>query len=42
MKKIAIVLLGIFITGMVLSGCKSNERCAAYDEAKKFQKESRR
>ncbi len=42
MKKLTIILLGIFIAGMVLSSCKSQEKCAAYDEAKKFQKESRR
>ncbi|MDD2962716.1 MAG: hypothetical protein PHQ65_07625 [Bacteroidales bacterium] len=42
MKKIAIALLLILSATLILSSCKSNESCAAYGEAGKYQIERRR
>ncbi len=42
MKKIVVLLLAAFITGLILSSCKSKESCAAYGEAKKYKVERRR
>ncbi|HNU20968.1 MAG TPA: hypothetical protein PK028_00900 [Bacteroidales bacterium] len=39
-EKIALILLFVFLIGMIAS-CKSEERCAAYGEAKKYQVEKR-
>lgn len=42
MRKIAVFLLMVMIAGIVATSCKSSERCPAYGETKKFQKEKRR
>jgi hypothetical protein len=41
MKKILFILLAAFISGMVLSSCKSSSSCAAYGETQKYQRETR-
>jgi len=42
MRKIAVFLLSLMVAVIVLSSCKSSERCAAYGETQKFQKEKRK
>lgn len=40
-KKIAIALLIAFVSGVLMTACKSNSSCPAYGETHKFQKETR-
>lgn len=40
-KKIAIALLIAFVSGIVVSSCKSNATCPAYGESYKYVKETR-
>ena len=40
-RKIAIALLIAFVSGVVMSSCKSNQSCPAYGESHKFIKETR-
>jgi hypothetical protein len=42
MKKIIIFLLLVIGASAILSSCRSQEQCAAYGEARKFQVEHRR
>jgi hypothetical protein len=39
MKRLAIILLSIFVLSIVMSSCVSNKKCAAYGEAYQYQKE---
>ncbi len=41
-KKITIFLIVVFLSGILMSSCKSSEKCPAFGEVKKFQKERRR
>ena len=38
-RKKALVLLFIFLAGIVVSSCKTREKCPAYGEYRKFKKE---
>jgi len=38
----ALAMIALLLAGLYLSSCKSQENCAAYGEAKKFQVEKRR
>ncbi len=38
----ALAMIALVLAGLFLSSCKSQENCAAYGEAKKFQIEKRR
>jgi len=40
-KKIAIALLIAFVSGIIMTSCKSNASCPAYGESQKFIKETR-
>jgi hypothetical protein len=42
MKKVIVLILAIVVMGIILSSCKSSQKCPAYGEAKKFQIEQRR
>jgi len=39
LRKIAVVMLTIAFAGILLTSCKSHEKCAAYGEYRKFQQE---
>jgi hypothetical protein len=40
-KKIAIALLIAFVSGIIMTSCKSNASCPAYGESQKYIKETR-
>jgi hypothetical protein len=40
-KKLSIVAAAVILFAMIASSCQSNERCAAYGETYKYQRESR-
>ncbi len=45
MKKVAkasIILVVLIFVGVIMSSCKSSEKCPSFGEVKKFQKEVRR
>jgi len=41
MKKVLIAVVAVFLFVIIASSCQSNERCAAYGESYKYQKEQR-
>jgi len=40
-KKVVAVIIAIVISGMVISSCKTREKCPAYGESQKFQIEQK-
>ena len=40
-KKLAIALLIAFVSGIVMTSCRSNKTCTAYGESQKYIKETR-
>jgi len=40
MKKVLIVAAAVILFVLVATSCQSNERCAAYGESYKYQKQS--
>jgi hypothetical protein len=41
MKKIAVLIITIVILGIIVSSCKTREKCPAYGETQKFQIEQK-
>jgi hypothetical protein len=41
MKKVVVLIIAIVISGMVISSCKTREKCPAYGESQKFQIEQK-
>jgi hypothetical protein len=39
LRKLAVILLTFAFAGILLTSCKSREKCAAYGEHRKFQQE---
>lgn len=40
-KKVVALIIAIVISGMVISSCKTREKCPAYGETQKFQIEQK-
>lgn len=40
-KKAAALIIAVLIAGMVISSCKTREKCPAYGETQKFQIEQK-
>ncbi|HRZ21299.1 MAG TPA: hypothetical protein P5184_06500 [Bacteroidales bacterium] len=41
LKKVVVLIVAIVITGLVVSSCKTREKCPAYGETQKFQIEQK-
>jgi len=39
MKKVALLLAAVILLGIVLSSCRTSEKCPAYGEAKRYRVE---
>lgn len=39
MKRLAILLVSVFVLSILMSSCVSNKKCAAYGESYQYQKD---